>query len=134
MSFNLNNVVIDQQFHLPEIRYSHMQLRSILYNLVSNAIKYASPDRPPRVSIRTFHKDGQTILEVEDNGVGIDLDKHGDKLFQMFKRFHSDHPGSGLGLYAVKQIVEKTTDRFTSKVNLIWEPHSLFFSDKMINL
>lgn len=107
MSFNLNNVLIDRQFEVREIRYSHMQLRSILYNLVSNAIKYASPNRKPHVTIRTFNKDGQTLLQVQDNGVGIDLDKYGDKLFQMFKRFHSDRPGSGLGLYAVKQIVEK---------------------------
>lgn len=107
MSFNLNDIQVEQQFEVPEIRYSRMQLRSILYNLVSNAFKYASPNRKPRISIRTFQKDGQTVLQVEDNGVGIDLDKHGEKLFQMFKRFHPDRPGSGLGLYAVKQIAEK---------------------------
>lgn len=107
MSFDLNNVAIEQQLEVPEIRYSKIQLRSILYNLVSNAIKYASPDRSPNVTIRTFHDDGKTVLQVQDNGLGIDLDNYGDKLFQMFKRFHSDRPGSGLGLYAVKQIIDK---------------------------
>lgn len=109
MSFDLKNTSIEHQFDVPEIHYSRMQLKSILYNLVSNAVKYASPDRSPKIKISTFQKDGQTALQVEDNGMGIDLDKHGEKLFQMFKRFHADKPGSGLGLYAVKQIVEKNS-------------------------
>ncbi|HYC84379.1 MAG TPA: HAMP domain-containing sensor histidine kinase [Chryseosolibacter sp.] len=82
-------------------------VQSIIYNLLSNAIKYQSPDRPLRVRIRSYAPSPmKTILEVSDNGMGIDLVNQQDNIFKLYKRFHSHVGGKGLGLYLVKIQVE----------------------------
>ena len=89
------------------ITYSTVQLKSIIQNLISNAIKYRKDDVNPTVKITAGIKDGWKFLEVKDNGKGIDLQKYGKKLFGLFQRFDLDAPGKGIGLYTVKQIVEQ---------------------------
>jgi signal transduction histidine kinase len=82
-------------------------IHSILYNLVSNAIKYQSPDRLLAVAIRSrTSANKEIILEVEDNGLGIDLTRHGQNLFKLYKRFHTHVSGKGLGLFIVKTQAE----------------------------
>ena len=82
-------------------------VQSIIYNLLSNAIKYQSPDRPLQVRIRSYAPSGsKTILEVSDNGMGIDLANQQENIFKIYKRFHSHVSGKGLGLYLVKIQVE----------------------------
>ncbi len=83
-----------------------MMVGSILYNLVSNAIKYQSPERMLQIEIRTYSKNGHNVLEVADNGLGIDLDAFGGDVFKMYKRFHMHKDGKGIGLYLVKTQVE----------------------------
>lgn len=75
---------------------------SILYNLISNAIKYRSPHRPAVIEIKTFQSNGHVGFFVRDNGVGIDLEQFGNKLFTLYQRFHLDVEGKGLGLYLVR--------------------------------
>jgi signal transduction histidine kinase len=77
-------------------------LESIFYNLVSNAIKYRHPERDPLVSIRSKSTDEYLQIDVQDNGLGIDIDKHSESLFSLYKRFHFHVDGKGLGLYLVK--------------------------------
>ncbi|MBO2010054.1 sensor histidine kinase [Hymenobacter negativus] len=87
------------------VLFSQKNLRSVVFNLLSNALKYRSPQRPPRISLRTWTEEGFVVLEVEDNGLGLDAaSKH--KLFGMFQRFHDHVEGSGIGLYMVKKMVE----------------------------
>lgn len=87
---------------VPTVRTVRPLMDSILMNLISNAIKYRHPDRSPVISIKS-ERDGQsTCLVVSDNGLGIDMDVHGDKLFTLYGRFHSHVDGKGLGLYLVK--------------------------------
>ncbi|MDO1447723.1 chemotaxis protein CheB [Rhodocytophaga aerolata] len=88
-----------------KIKFSKKNLYSILFNLMSNAIKYRSPERPPQVKVKTKLIDGYVLLSVEDNGLGIS-EKHIKNLFTMFKRFHDHVDGSGVGLYIVKRIIE----------------------------
>jgi signal transduction histidine kinase len=81
-------------------------LESILYNLVSNAIKYKSELRPPLIRISSFIEDEKLVLRVSDNGRGIDLAKQGEYVFGLYKRFHHDVEGKGLGLHMTKSQVE----------------------------
>jgi signal transduction histidine kinase len=79
---------------------------SILYNLISNAIKYISPKRKPEILITTIKKGDNMIMTVEDNGIGIDLTKYGQSVFGLYKRFNVETDGKGLGLHMTKTQVE----------------------------
>ncbi|MGI4865010.1 MAG: PAS domain-containing protein [Janthinobacterium lividum] len=87
------------------VSFAPQHLRSIIYNLLSNAIKYRHPDRPLVVQVRCHHTDAATLLDVQDNGLGLTPAQQ-SKLFGMFRRLHDHVPGSGVGLYMVKRIVE----------------------------
>lgn len=91
----------------PEIFYSRKNLRSILYNLVSNSVKYSSPERKPAVEITTSTSGDYVVLSVRDNGLGL---KEGDKqkVFGMFTRLHAHVEGTGVGMAIVKRIVENS--------------------------
>lgn len=91
--------------NLKTIRFSKINMKSILYNLISNGIKYRAPDRKPEIEILTSINDGLAVIEIKDNGLGI-KEVNKPKLFSMFKRFHDHVEGSGIGLYIVKRIVE----------------------------
>ena len=90
-----------------EISYPRGILRSILINFLTNALKYKSPDRFPEIHVSTQRQDGFIVLTVKDNGMGIDMSKHGAKLFGMYNRFNQNIEGKGLGLYIVKSQVEE---------------------------
>jgi PAS domain S-box-containing protein len=81
-------------------------LQSILLNLLTNAIKYRSPDRRLRVRIETQQEGAYVKLTVSDNGMGIDLTRNKDKIFGLYRRFHSHTEGKGLGLHLVKTQAE----------------------------
>jgi signal transduction histidine kinase len=78
-------------------------VQSIFYNLFSNAIKYQSPERKLRVSVKSLRiEENKTLLSISDNGLGIDLKNQQQNLFKLYKRFHTHVTGKGLGLYLVK--------------------------------
>lgn len=81
-------------------------VESILYNLISNAIKYRDPQRPPYIAIKTTFDKEFVCLAVMDNGLGIDLKKYQQSVFSLYKRFHLHVEGKGLGLYLVKTQIE----------------------------
>lgn len=83
---------------------SYMQ--NVFYNLISNSIKYAREGIPPHIDIWTEKKDDKIILNFSDNGIGIDLERHGHQLFGLYKRFNLSVEGKGIGLYMVKTQVE----------------------------
>ncbi len=100
------DAVIEADFSaVSEIYFSRKNLRSIIYNLVSNAIKYSSPNRQPIISLSTYQEGGFTVLCVKDNGLGLRTEDKA-KVFGMFKRLHSHVEGTGVGLAIVKRIVE----------------------------
>ncbi|HEY8938277.1 MAG TPA: ATP-binding protein [Cyclobacteriaceae bacterium] len=94
-------------------------IESIFYNLISNAIKYRRPDIEPTITISSEVENEFIRIEISDNGLGIDLEKFGDKLFQLYKRFHFHVEGKGMGLYLVKSQVSALGGKITmhSKVN-----------------
>lgn len=77
-------------------------LESILFNLISNAIKYRDPKRSLRIQLESQLFRERILLRVSDNGLGIDLNKYGDKIFNLYKRFHSHVDGKGMGLFLAK--------------------------------
>lgn len=99
------------------INYNEAYLESILLNFISNALKYRSRERDPFVTI-SFNKERE-VLTIIDNGVGIDLERHGDKLFGMYKTFHGNEDAKGIGLFITKNQVEAMGGRIEveSKIN-----------------
>ncbi len=92
---------------LPTVHYVPSSLRTILLNLLANALKYHHPERVPHIQLRSYLADGRPVLVVQDNGLGIDLETHGAELFQLFRRFHPDTaPGTGVGLFLVNRLVQ----------------------------
>ena len=102
-----NSCAITTTLHKKEVIFIRSYLQSILRNLIDNAIKYKSPERPPEISISVQGDKQCTKFRISDNGMGIDLKKHKKNLFQPFKRFNEDRPGTGIGLFMIKRIVEK---------------------------
>jgi signal transduction histidine kinase len=97
------------QVAIPEectLLFSEKNLRSVVYNLLSNALKYRHPDRTPVVQVTYRAEAKYQVLEVQDNGLGLDLKQGQEKLFAMFQRLHTHVEGSGVGLYMVKKMVE----------------------------
>ena len=102
-------IIIDE-LAFEDLQYPRKNLRSILFNLVSNAIKYADPHRKPKVKLSTtFSGSGDYVLSVEDNGLGI-APNQVNKIFSLFKRAHDHVEGSGIGLYLVKRILNNSGD------------------------
>jgi PAS domain S-box-containing protein len=90
----------------PHIGYSRIYLESILMNLLNNALKYSEPGRPPLIDVRTYWEKGHLMLEFRDNGRGINLDKHSQNIFKLYKTFHKHPDAKGLGLYMTKNQIE----------------------------
>ncbi len=88
------------------ILFSKLYLHSILHNLISNAIKYRGEDVLSYVHIETTFENHKKVLLVKDNGIGINLGKHGDNIFKLYKRFHRNISGKGIGLFLVKSQLE----------------------------
>ncbi|MDH5610217.1 MAG: ATP-binding protein [Cyclobacteriaceae bacterium] len=107
---------IDKQcVFLPKI-----EIHSILQNLLSNSLKYRDNNRQLVIWIRVSTSKTHCSLSFSDNGIGIDTNRHKDKLFKMFERFHSNNTieGTGVGLYILKKIVEKNDGMLTLESEL----------------
>jgi len=87
-----------------EIDYNTAYLESILYNLISNAIRYSQAGRKPEI-ILLFDEKSKS-LQITDNGIGIDLEKNGEKLFGMYQTFNNNPDSKGIGLFIVKNQVD----------------------------
>jgi PAS domain S-box-containing protein len=90
----------------PTIVYHKVYLESILLNLITNAIKYRHPLRKPIIQLKTSITDNNLILACIDNGLGIDLEKHGHKIFGLHKTFHNNQDARGVGLFITKNQIE----------------------------
>jgi signal transduction histidine kinase len=149
-----HNIQIKTDIHCPEIFSVKPMVHSILYNLISNSIKYRSVDQPLTIVVGVTENNNYYVFRVTDNGLGIDLNQHRDSLFQLYKRFHLHTDGKGLGLYLVKLQaeslggfvdVESELNKFTkfsvylrkpinlSRQILYDEQHAMIFYDAMIN-
>ena len=99
-----SGAIIRSEINISEITFSRRKLRSIIYNLVNNAIKFKSPDRKPEIMVTTGKENDYTVISVKDNGVGIDQSKF-EAIFLKYYRLENAIEGSGVGLYLIKEIV-----------------------------
>ena len=96
---------IDVPNHI-EIQVLPAYIESIFLNLFTNSIKYSAPDRPPEIRIALKQEENTVIVTFADNGLGIDLKRHRDKLFGMYKTFHRNKDAKGIGLFITKNQIE----------------------------
>ncbi|WP_029033169.1 PAS domain-containing protein [Salinimicrobium terrae] len=100
-----NNITINKNFKAPKIIFPKNNLRSIIYNLLHNAIKYRDHDRTSVIDINTFQVKGSVVFSVEDNGIGIDQEDQ-EKIFEKSSRINKEIEGTGMGLYIIKKMLE----------------------------
>ena len=91
---------------IKNIHFPKRFLHSILINLLTNAIKYRSDKRKLVITLKTRVKKDCTVLYFSDNGLGMNMNKFGNKIFGLYQRFHSKIDGKGIGLYIVKSQIE----------------------------
>lgn len=117
---NSKAVIVASFENAPEIEYSRIYLESIFHNLISNAIKYKDGTRIPDIKIYTETRNNSLFLHVKDNGLGIDLTRHGDKIFGMHQVFHKHPNAKGIGLFMTKTQIESMNGKISvvSEVNV----------------
>ena len=98
--------VIIYDLDQPDVWFPKVYLESILHNLMSNALKFTRPSIPPEIRVHTFSQDDMIGLTILDNGVGIDLERHGSQLFKFRKIFNRGYNSKGVGLFLIRQQIE----------------------------
>jgi PAS domain S-box-containing protein len=102
------HVIIHSDFEdSPDIYSIRSFLYSVFYNLILNSIKYRRLDMVPEIHISAKKIEDKIVLSFKDNGKGIDLEKNGQKLFGLYKRFDTSVEGTGLGLFMIKSQIEE---------------------------
>ncbi|WP_169051665.1 PAS domain-containing sensor histidine kinase [Flavobacterium sp. H122] len=104
---NHTNASISYDFsEFNSIFYSKKYLKNILINLLDNAIKYCSPERKPKIHLKSYKNNDWFCIDIEDNGLGIDLEKYKKDVFKLHKTFHNHPKAKGFGLFITKIQVE----------------------------
>ncbi len=103
-----NRLVRLEMKALPPAYCDESMMRQVYANLLSNAIKYTKPKEIAIIEVGGIKEGNENIYHVKDNGVGFEM-TDADKLFNIFKRLHSqeEFEGTGIGLVIVKRIIEK---------------------------
>ncbi len=117
---NSSDIKIDFDFsEAPTVLFDSNYLESILLNLMSNSIKFASPDRRLNIKMKSRKEGDFIILEFSDNGIGMDMERVKDRIFGLYQRFHDRPDSKGIGLYLIHSQVTALGGkiRVTSKVN-----------------
>ena len=112
-----SEAVVKSNIGVSEIVFVRRKLRSMMYNLVGNAVKYKSPDRKPEINISTVKKGDFMVINIADNGTGIaaqDL----KTIFSKYHRLTEVVEGSGVGLYLVNEIVKNSGGTITVESEL----------------
>lgn len=94
---------IETNFNVEKIRTKAAYIESIFLNLLSNSLKYRSPKRPLKITVKTEpFLNGRTKIVFSDNGLGIDMRRNREKLFSLYQRLHDVADGQGVGLFLIK--------------------------------
>ena len=117
---NSAEILINTDFsEAPSIFFDANYLESILLNLMSNSIKFASSERKLQINLKTKIEDDYIILEFSDNGIGMDMERVKDRIFGLYQRFHERSDSKGIGLYLIHSQVTALGGKISvsSKVN-----------------
>jgi len=109
-----SHAIISSEINISEITFSRRKLRTIIYNLINNAIKFKATERQPQIVVTTNKEDDFIVISVKDNGIGIDESKL-DAIFSKYYRLENAIEGSGIGLYLVKEIVSNAGGKILVK-------------------
>lgn len=101
-----SNTEIDYDLQVDSLFANAVYMESILINLIGNSIKYKHPQRQAKIAVKAWESEKGLHLSVSDNGLGIDLKRHGRKMFGLNKTFHKNSNANGVGLFMVKSQVE----------------------------
>lgn len=107
-----SKAIINYELGISEISFVRRKLRSVMYNLISNAIKYRSADRIPHIRISSYQENEYIVISVADNGIGIRKEDHAH-IFEKYGRAETTAEGHGVGLYLVKEIVTRAGGKIT---------------------
>jgi signal transduction histidine kinase len=113
-----NCVDVRSHVEVKHVKGVHTYVADVIHNLVENAIKFKATSRPCTITISTSSNSHGTELIVKDNGIGIDLNQYGNKLFGLYKRMNTNIEGKGLGLYRVKTQVEAMNGKISVESEL----------------
>ena len=102
-----SNAIITSKIEASEITFSRRKLRSIIYNLLHNSIKYGHAGKAPEITISTAKEGAFICISVQDNGIGIAPDQQ-ETVFSKYYRVDNSIEGSGIGLYLVKEMVTQS--------------------------
>jgi len=112
-----SGAVINSKIYRSEIIFVRRKLRSILYNLINNAIKYRDLGRPLQIAIEVSQEDDFITITVVDNGRGI-AEHDFEKIFSKYERVALDVDGSGIGLYLIREIIKLAGGKITVESEL----------------
>jgi len=118
---NNSDIRIDFDFsEAPSIYFDENYLENILLNLMSNSIKFASPERKLKIMMKSTIEGEFTVLEFSDNGIGMDMERVKDRIFGLYQKFHDYSDGKGIGLYLIHSQLTALGAKITvsSKVNV----------------
>ncbi len=90
----------DELFTIPSYIYN------ILYNVITNSLQYRAAERAPVIKVTTEKQGNYILINITDNGIGIDMQKYGDQIFVLNRRFFNTSEGKGLGLFMTKTQVD----------------------------
>ncbi len=111
---NTESISISTNFSsAPSIVFDPSYLESILFNLFTNSIKFASPDRKLQISITSYKLGEDTMLEFTDNGLGMNMKNVKDRIFGLYQRFHERPDSKGIGLYLIQSQVTALGGKIT---------------------
>lgn len=88
------------------VSFNIAYMESVLLNFLSNGLKYHHPDRAAVVKLDAYIEEGKPVLQISDNGLGINLKRHKEKLFGLYKTFHRNTDAKGVGLFITKNQIE----------------------------
>jgi PAS domain S-box-containing protein len=88
------------------VLYPSIYIESIFLNLLSNALKYHSPKRRPVIHVESWCENDTVYMKISDNGLGIDLVRHGHQVFKLRKTFHAHAESRGVGLFMIRNQIE----------------------------